>query len=252
MKVDITVPVKWTELTQANLEFLTKLILNEVSEVELMTRCFLKFADMKLLKKDPVNVDGDLCYIYKKKGYQNFMLDVDRATDCIERMRFLVKDVTLFRLPEKLKNYVPVDFRLYSVSLEEYLLLDQFYAAYSKAGDPEWLDKMMAIAYRKKGEAWNNEKLKLRAQRFRRMPVFRKYIIYLWFTGLKTWFMSKYWFVYNQPEGNSNIPPDEEVMGLLSVLNGGNITLNKQILATSVHEVMFEINLKIEKSTTHV
>lgn len=252
MKVDITVPVKWTELTQLQLEFLTRLILKGVSETELMTRCFLKFADMKLVKKDPVKVDGELCYLYKKKGYKNFLLDVDRATDCIERMRFLVKDVTLFRLPEKLKNCVPVDFRLYSVSLEEYLLLDQFYAAYSKTTDPEWLDKMMAIAYRKKGETWNNEKLKLWAWRFRRMPVFRKYIIYLWFTGLKTWFMSKYWFVYNQPEGNANIPPDEEVMGLLSVLNNGNITLNKQILTTSVHEVMFEINHIIEKSVSNV
>jgi hypothetical protein len=247
--IQLSVPTKWQELTAKQVEFFALMLTRGHSEIEVMTRCFLKFAGLKLIKKDPVPDGSDLFYLFKKPGYRRFFLDVDRATGAIERMRFLVNEVSLFRLPERIKKYVPVDFRLYGVSLEEYILLDQYYIEYTKSKDVVWLDRMMAIVYRLYKETWNIDKHEKWTNRFKRIPLARKYVIYLWYTGLKAWFMHKYWFIYNQPEVHDDTPADEIIMGLISALNEGNVTLNDKVKATPIHEVLYELNKKIERAT---
>ncbi|KAF0200635.1 MAG: hypothetical protein FD170_3384 [Bacteroidetes bacterium] len=250
--VSITIPQGWEKLSTENLEYLSKLIISEASETEIMIRCFLKFAGMKIIKKDPVVVGSDLCYLFRKKGYKNFLFDIERAAFAAEKMRFLVNPPTLFRLPERVKNYVPIDWRLFSVSLEEYLLLDQYYNEFLKTRKASDLDVMMAIVYKPKGEKFDVSILAKLANRFKKVPLYRKYIVYLWFTAVKAWFINKYWFAFNRSSGGGESTPDEMVLGILSALNGGNVTLNKEILATSVHEVLYEINQLIERTENNV
>lgn len=252
-RIEITVPETWQKLTGDQLEYVSKLLLQGVSETELLTRCFLRFAGMKLLKKDPVNEGENLSYLFQKKGYKRFWLDVERFGIGTERMKFLAGEPSLFRLPVLMKKYRPVDWRLYSVSLEEYLLIDRYYKEYINTRNMVHLDTVLAIIYRLPGEKWDSGKLERWKRRFRRMPAHKKHIAYMWFTGLKVWFINKYWYAYNSSSGGyENTPADEEVLSLVSALNDGNVTLNKQILETGVHEVLYEINQKIERASNHV
>lgn len=247
--IELTVPVKWMDLSSKQLEFLAKLLIKGADETEVMTRCFIEFSGLKLIKKIPVEIDHELNYIFKKKGYQRFLLDVDRATGMIQKMDYLINKAELFRLPERIKKYVPVNYSMYGVSLEQYILLDQHYARFIETKDPDLLTRMLAIVYHNPDEKWGDKKLDEMSRRFKRVPLFRKYIIFLWFTGVKAWFVEKYWFVFNSSESSSSDQPaDEIIMGLVSALNEGNITLNESILQTDVHQVMFELNRKIERS----
>lgn len=248
MTINLTVPVKWSELTIKQLEYFSKMILKELSETELMTLCFLKFSGLKLIKKAIPDKTGYL-YIFKKKGFPRFTMDADQATSCIFKMDFLVKDVSLFQLPAKIKRYQVYDYRMFDVNLEQYLLLDSYYQAFLSSKEVNYLNKMLAVMYHKPGEKWDNEKLPEWEKRFKRVPVFRKYLIFLWFSGLKKWFMEKYWFVFNSGDDTGAAPaPDEIVLQLISALNEGDITHNKEILATNIHEAFFELNRKIEQS----
>ncbi len=247
MTIKLKVPSRWSELTQKDLEYFTRLLLKNTPESDLMTLCFLKFAGLKLIKKTIPDSEG-LLFIFKKKGLPRFTMNSDQTSGCVNKLTYLIQDVTLFPLPGQIKQYIPYDYRLFDVNLEQYLLLDSAYQGYLQTNDITALNRMMAVMYHLPEEQWNVEQLKNREKRFKRIPLFRKYIICLWFSGLKKWIIDKYYYVFNTSESSMQSHPDEIVMQLLSALNEGNITLNKSILATGVHEALFELNRKIEQS----
>lgn len=76
MTVELKVPARWSELTQNDLEYFTRILLKNVAETELMTLCFLKFTGLKLIKKTIPDEQG-LLYIFKKKGSPRFTMDAD-------------------------------------------------------------------------------------------------------------------------------------------------------------------------------
>jgi len=246
MTINLTVPVKWSELSIKQVEYFSKMLLKELSETELMTLCFLKFSGLKLIKKAIKERTG-YQYIFKKKGQSRFLMDADQATSCISKMEFMVKEVSLFRLSEKIKKYVSYDFRMYDVCLEQYLLLESFYQAFLSTNDTAYLNKMLAIMYHLKEEKWNVDLLPVWERRFKRVPLFRKYVIFLWYSGVKKWIIDKYYYVFSGSD-DSKSNPDEIILNLISALNDGDITHNKEILATNIHEALFELNRKIEQS----
>jgi hypothetical protein len=247
MTIDIKVPVKWNDLTIKHIEYFSKMMLKKLTDTEIMTLCFLKFSGLKLIKKAILDKEG-YQYIFKKKGFPRFIMDADQATTCIYKMDYLVQDVSLFELPARIKKYDAYDYRLYDVSLEQYLLLDSYFQAFIFNNDISYLNRMLAVMYHMPGEKWNVDLIAQWEKRFKRVPLFRKYIIFLWFSGLKKWIQEKYFYVFNSGDDTGSPSPDEIVLQLLSALNDGDITHNKEILATNVHEALFELNRKIEQS----
>jgi len=244
--INLTVPVKWSELSIKQVEYFSKMLLKRMTEIELMTLCFLKFSGLKLIKK-AIKDEAGYLYIFKKKGYPRFTMDADQATSCISKMEFLVKEVLLFQLPAKIKKYNSYDYRMFDVCLEQYLLLESFYQAFLSTDDETYLNKMIAIMYHLKEEKWDVDLLPTWEKRFKRIPVFRKYVIFLWYSGVKKWIIEKYYYVFSSGD-DSKSNPDEIILNLISALNDGDITHNKEILATNVHEALFELNRKIEQS----
>jgi hypothetical protein len=247
--INITLPQKWDQLSEQQLEFVSKLLLREVPEVELITRCFFHFSGIKILSKDPVMLDGELCYEFKKSGSGRFPLDIDLTTSIIQRMEWITHEITLFANPARIKRYTGCHFKLYGVTLEEWLIVDQMYIGFAKTKDVKFLDNMLAILYTKPGEKWDTAvSLSDRAKRFKRVPLFRKYLIFLWYTSVKLWLRTKYTYLFSDAGGKTVQSANDYVMGLLSSLNEGDVTHNPQIKATECHEVFYELNRKIEKS----
>lgn len=250
MKIELTVPKGWSELTHSNLEYFSRLLLAGVNEVELLTRCFIQFSGLKLLHKDPTLIDDQLYYLFKYQKGSRFLLDVDRFAAMVSKIDYLVKEVHFFQNPERIGRYSGCNSMLYGVSLGEYLVADSYYSDYSLTHNEQSLDNMLAIFYRDRSESWDEgHNLEKWTRRFKRIPLHRKYIVYLWYTGVKAWLIDKYPYIFSG-EANSQLstPADEVVMGMLSSLNDGDITHNPQIKATEVHEVLFELNKRIETS----
>ena len=250
MKIDLHIPICWNDLKESQLEYLSRLIQSGITDKEILTRCFIRFADLKLIKRNPVIVENESCFIFKKKNGPRFPLDVDRFTSMALQLEYLISGVDLFRNPEQIGNYHGCDFRLYGISLEEYLMADTLYNDFTKTADVNALNMLLAIFYRKKVDQWNEGiNLERWAKRFRFVPLHRKYIIYLWYTGVKGWIIKKYPCIFSgDTPSDLDSPADEIIMGMLSSLNNEDVTKNRIIKATEVNEVLYELNKRIETS----
>lgn len=249
----ITLPEKWDQLTEPQLQYISRLMFNELPEAELLTRCFLNFTGVKLLHQDPVDIDGEQCYMFTKKGLGKFNLSVDMVATITAHISWITKEITLFKNPSRIGRYEGCHYKLYGLTLEEWLIVDQMYIGYARTKEMQFMDNMLAILYRLPGETWNEAaKIEARAKRFRKVKPEIKYLVMLWYTSCKLWLKSKYIYLFAAPDGNSIglQSANDYVMGLLSSLNEGDVTHNPQIKATECHEVFYELNRKIEKSQT--
>lgn len=249
----ITLPESWDQLTEAQLAYVSRLLLNEMPVAELLTRCFLNFTGIKLLDHDPVDIDGELCYLFKKSGYGKFNLDVDMVATITGRLAWITSEITLFKNPARIGKYNGCHFKLYGLTLEQWLIVDQMYIGYARTKDMQFINNMMAILYHPDGERWNEaSRIEILAKRFNHTKPEIKYLVFLWYTSCKLWLKIKYPFLFAASDGNTAAyqSANDYVMGLLTALNEGDITHNPQIKATECHEVFYELNRKIEKSQT--
>lgn len=201
-QLNITLPESWAQLSEHQIAFVSKLLYMEVPELELITRCFLEFSGITILSKDPELVvtndapEGELCYWFKKSGTGKFCLDVDLSSTLIHSLDFLVNEITLFKNPAKLGQYTGCNFKLYGLSLEEWIIIDQMYIGYAKTKNIKFLDNMLAVSYTLPGEKWDESAdLNKRASRFTAIPEHSRYIIFLWYTSCKLWLKVKYPFL---------------------------------------------------------
>lgn len=247
----IVLPEAWDQLTEPQLNYVSRLLLNDMPEVELLIRCFLNFTGIKLLHQDPQLINGEMCYLFKKSGTGKFNLDVDIVTTITNRLSWITSEITLFKNPAHIRNYNGCHYKLYALTLEEWLIADQMYVGFAKTKDFKFIDNMLAVLYKKEGETWNSSaKLSSRAKRFTRIKPEVKYSIILWYTSAKIWLKAKYPYLFAEGDSTAQQSANDYVMGLLTALNEGDVTHNPQIKATECHEVFYELNRKIEKAKT--
>jgi hypothetical protein len=250
--IKLNVPISYAACTPEQLKYLSKLMLSKLTAAEIKLMCFLRFSGLKLLKKKPVVDDsGQICYLFKHKKHGVFLLDIDRLTNMHSRLNWIDQDVTTFHLPSQIRRYKACNSLLYGMPLDAWLMLDLIYSRYAQTRQPALLSKMMAIIYTRPGESFNDgQYLAKRARRFRFVPAWKKHLVFLWYTGVKLWLMHKYYYVFAGADGNADTPVDEMIMGLIAALNEGNVANNHIIKTTDVHEVLFELNRKIENAKT--
>lgn len=251
--IKLSVPTSYAACTPAQLKCLSKLMLSKLPASDIKVKCFLRFSDLKLLKKKPVIDDnGLLCYVYRHKAHGTVLFDVDRFADMVSRVDWIDQAVTLFNLPPTIKKLKACNSRIYGLQLDAWLMLDLLYSRYTQTRQNELLNQIMSIIYTRPGESFDDGRhLAKRARRFRFVPAWQKHLVFLWYTGVKLWLMQKYYYVFAGADGSADTPVDEMIMGLISALNEGNVANNHIIKTTDVHEVLFELNRKIENTKTH-
>ena len=253
-EIHLTAPAGWTDITPEQLLFVSGLFGEQLSEAEFLIRCLVNFTGIEPVKHGITTGDGELLYEFLDPDGELFSLSAEEMKSLTDELRWLTGSVGLCRLPEKLGGLSPVDSRLFGVTLEEYLLADQHYANYSATKRVDDLNHLIAVFYRKPGEGWDEGKYKRYVNILRSVPNHAKSAVYIWFTGLKKWIIDKYPYMFGDGTGGetSAASPDEHILRLFASLNNGDVTKNKEILRTHVHEVFYELNQKIENQQDHV
>jgi hypothetical protein len=245
--IQLKVPTSFGQCSARQLEILSRLLLSGLPETDIKVNCFLKFAGLRLVKSNPELVDGQLCYQFRHKLYGKFILDTDRFADIISRLSWIDQPVTLFDLPEKIGSARACNSRLYGMQLDAWLMLDLLYGRFAETKDPALLDEMLAVVYTRPDELFEEGKhIARNARRFKGVATWKKHLVFLWYTAVKLWLMQKYYYVFDGSNSGANTPVDEMIMGLISALNEGNVANNQVIKTTDVHEVLFELNRKME------
>jgi len=245
MRIDLKVPTSFAGLRPDQLQYFCKVILQHPDPAELKLLCLMNYTGLKVLKakKEDDPEDG---FRFKYQG-KSFYMSSDMVTDILSRLDFLTQPPGLFNPPEAIKNYRACDSRLFGVRLDEWLFADLMYSDFSKTQDDASLNKMLAVFYRRKTDDWAEGKhIEQWAKRFKRVPMPVKYSVYLWYTGVKSWLITKYYYVFQGGSGADDVSADEMIMGILSNLNEGKVADNGIIKASEMHEALYELNRKIE------
>lgn len=263
-RIDIEkLPANWHELTLPQIYAVSKLFINNSGAKDFTVRCLMAFTGWKLLRKKevtefvPETSEGTQIpegpYIFKTwfwfraPGEGKFLVDAEIYSDLVKSLEWLVTEIKLIHILPQLGQLDPVDVRLYEVTLDEYLFLDAAFSAYVQTKRIKYLNRMLAIVYRKKNETWNSSILDKKTRWFWLIPFYKKYVIFLWYVGLKSFLKDQYPFVW-QNSGSGEMSHAQMILNLLSSLNNGDVTKNKELFKTHVHEAFYELNLKAEQA----
>ncbi|OFX56281.1 MAG: hypothetical protein A2066_12825 [Bacteroidetes bacterium GWB2_41_8] len=247
--INLTSPQNWQELTPKQLLFISDLYLNKYEESEFLTRALIGLAGLIPVPHKIEAAEMELLFSFRTSEENPFQLTTAEMHEMSTRLKWLLESPGLCT-PPSLGKYIPVNNRLFGVPLEQYLLADAHYIRFAKTKDRSILDKFAAALYRnKENELWNDQAWKNRIPKFSKRSMAELNAVFIWFTGVKAFIMAKYPYVFPNSTGSGGeSAPDEQILQLLANLNGGDVTRNRLIMETHVHEVLFELNLKIENS----
>ena len=247
--VELHSPQSWAELTPAQLLLVSELYLQQYSETEFLTRALIALTG---LIPEPHTVEVaelELVFSFRTPTENPFQITAAQMHHMASQLKWLL-DAPGLCTPPPLGKYIPVNNRLFGVPLEQYLLADSHYIRFAKTAERDLLDKFAAALYRSnENELWSEKAWKNRVPEFSKLSMAQLNAVFIWFTGVKSYIMAKYPAVFPPAtEGGPEPAPDEQILQLLASLNGGDVTRNRLIMDTHVHEVLFELNLKIEHS----
>lgn len=247
--INLTSPQEWHELTPEQLLIVSDLYLHKYEEPEFLTRALVLLTGLTPVAHMVKVDEARLMFAYKNTEEKPFFLSVDEVQEMANRLKWLLESPGICT-PPKLGKYIPVNNRLFDVQLEQYLLADAHYIRYAKTKDLNILEKFAASLYRRnEEEQWSNQQWRKRIPQFSKMSMVELNAVFIWFTGVKAFIMNKYPYVFPPSNGSvSEVSPDEHILRLLANLNGGDVTRNRLIMESHVHEVLYELNLKIEQS----
>lgn len=251
--IKLTSPQGWHELTPEQLLLVSDLYLQKYEESEFLTRALIGLTGLIPVPHQIEAAELELLFSFRTPGENPFQLTAAEMHEMASRLKWLLESPGVCTPPD-LGKYIPVNNRLFGVPLEQYLLADAHYIRFAKTQDRSILDKFAASLYRRnENEQWSDQSWKKRIPHFTLMSMAELNAVFIWFTGVKAFIMAKYPYVFSASAstGSADVAPDEQILQLLANLNGGDVTRNRLIMETHVHEVLFELNLKIENSQNH-
>jgi hypothetical protein len=233
MKIDLTLPSGWHQVAGRNLTGLAKLFLHHREKPDFLIRSFFLFSGWKPLRRPEFILDGKKQFWFKKEK-QKFYIDADVFISIVKNLEWITEGISLPAGLPVVSGFKNVNYKLYNVPLETFLEAENFYNAYVQTGKFSFINKLFYLFYtRKKLLAWPSKA--------------EKYAVFIWFTGIKGFLASKYPYIFSNSSGATGaVSPEETILNLLSSLNQGDVTANKEIFKTHVHECFHELNLKIE------
>ncbi|NQU54156.1 MAG: hypothetical protein HQ522_16635 [Bacteroidetes bacterium] len=236
MRINLKLPKGWHEVDGINLVKLAKLFLKYQEKPDFLTRCFFLFSGWKILKHRELQENGKRYYWFKLHKGKPFFVDVDVFHSLVKELEWILENIKLPAGNPSIKYYKACNYKLYNVTLEEFLEADNFYNAFVTTGEAKFLNQLFGVFYKKKVDIvlyWVSK--------------YEKYAVFLWFSGVKNSLVNKYPYLFSGSSGSTTTSsPEESILNLLSSLNNGDVTNNEKLFKTHVHECFHELNMKIE------
>lgn len=242
MRVDIHIPESWKELNDSQMLFVSKLHLEALPKVEFLSLCLMHFTNLKLIKKPQQNGH----FLFKKCG-EKFTIDADMWYTLCDKLNWMVDEVGEIKNPTKIGRTFGCNQRLYGVTLEQMLLADNYYSACNQGDNVNMLSMFTAVFYKRKWQRFKSEKLKQRSKYFKSYKAQMR-VVLMWYTGVRVSLRERFPYLYKSTEEGVSQSPEQIVLSILSALNGGDITKNKELYKSPCIEALQELNNLAERA----
>lgn len=234
MRIDVTLPAGWHEVTGKQLVQLAGLFLKHREKPGFLVRCFFLFSGWKVLKR-PGFSDNDVQYYWFKCKRRKFAVEVSIFHALVKKLEWVISGFQLPASMPPVRGFKPCNVKLYNVPLGDYLAADNLYSAFVATGNRQHLTRLFNLFYKR--ERW-----------FSVPSETEKYAGFLWFSGARHYLVNRYPYLFPGAGSADDVSPEETVLSLLFALNNDDVTLNEKILKTHVHECFHSLNKKIEYS----
>lgn len=251
--INITVPKGYSEMSEKQIRYVASLIISKQTPASIQLRCFLRFAGIRPIAK---GLDSWLLFAKRNQGKKFFTMDISEINWCAKKMEFLTKQHIGIKPPARigfLNPFTPCDAQLRDTTFIQYLEAENFYQAFIHTKDEKYLYQLIATLYSRKNEkAYDNNQTDRKAKQLKRIVSdVEKSIVLMWFVGIKESFAIKFPFLFAGAGEKSTTgkPPNMHkiMQSQIRTLTEGNITLEKQVLASSTWSALGELDAKAKE-----
>lgn len=248
IKLSITLPTKWSELTAEQVSRVAIYLNSRENNLEKLIALASDLAGLHI-RGTVIDENGEIAYKFYRRGTGNMLLDSDQIALLTKTLAWISGEISLMQAP-LLDGCQTPDYRLYGITLEQFLTAESAYSHFVTTESAEALRVCAAALYPR--AEYSSDTVAREAQRLARFDS-KLYGVFLWFTSAKKFLAEKYPYLYGQSEYDGESPKGADMLlSMLSSLNNGDPTKNDTLKATELHEALHELNLKIKNSKRDV
>jgi hypothetical protein len=222
--IRLYIPKSTAEITAPQLRFISGLFLQGYPETEFFTKAFLFLSGLKLYRKQENEA------VFKHKSVKEpFVLSDFVLTEFVNKCRFLVEPGEFN--PIKWINLRRArHYRLYNATLEEYLMAENYWFAYTETKKGEHLVNLTSVLYRAPWQKWDPEKIQSRARSFTGTSPETLNSVFMWYSGFRWYVTQRCKTLFSGKPSLRAFNVREYINGMVHQLNNGDITLNEKLL----------------------
>lgn len=235
---EINLPESWGDLTPENVLFVAKQKYTSPTNEHFMTQCLLHFMGLRPQRGIEVSEKCAALRFNFSNGKEVVKIDAITMMSMFERIEWMNETFGLMQCPT-FKHYISPDYRLYQITLEQFMNIDKIYSDFMVNYDYSLLNPFFNLLYKR------TKKAKKSPSEIDKMAVI------FWFSGVKIWLKEKYEYVFSngyQEDEYEETPVEEYMLGMIASLNEGRAADNDLIKKGQLHEMLYELNRKIEFS----
>ena len=236
MKIELTAPRNFGEMTEKELRYLIDLLVAGQTEKQIHVKCFIRFTGIKTI----MNI-GDTYYFVKPKMKGFFKLTSEEVSNFATSFKYLTSKYEGLTPFARIGLYHPADKLLRNITFAKYIEAENHYQAYIFKKEDKYLVKLLTVLY------FSNEK-----SMQRNATAADRTMCLLWFIGIKEYFARKFKYLFGKVQGNEEeedgdpVPPNmyEIITNQVRMLTEGDITKNKQVLSSPTWDALTELDNK--------
>ena len=224
----VSVPTAWHELTEPQLLYILRLLVEGVPPDSVEVYAFLRFAGLGV-----VRAEGD-CLIVRKGG-RLFPLSRRDVVLGAMALDFIHEPPPVPQRPARWRGVAAVDAELHGVPFGEYLQIENYMQRYLQQPEDGLLYAMARLLY---------PGLTREAQ-----PKVFRYLIIHWLMGLKMLFARLYPDLFRPAPAEDGLPDLREMMlAQIRALTAGDVTKEHGVLNVDTWTALAELNAKAREA----
>lgn len=241
-EIKLTVPRRYAEMNQKQTQYVCLLLIRNESEEAIWTKCFIRFAGIKAIK-----ADENSYYFKQKNTKQIFSLTLEEVNFFSKKLQFTTRNYAGIKPPSTLQGCRSCDPLLRDINFGRYLEIENFYQAYLFTKEDQYIDRLMAALYTKKGKSKPN---------FEHCTPIEKLWTIMWMVGVKNYFCKKFSSLFERAaptqHDEETKPPDMYaiIQNQIRALTDGDITKREMVMKANTWDALEELNQKVKESKT--
>lgn len=238
-KLNLKVPHSYSELKPEQLEYIAGLFLDPGNKVQMLLRAFIYLSGLKVIKKKSEKDKKTTWYWVQKDKQEPTMVSGSDLVTAANHVKWILDLDNIILLP-RIGSYKAVDHRMYNGTLDQYLMIENYFEAYQVKKDELFLDCLMAVIYQAPWQKYQSAKIRSRSAAFSKMPAAKKQTVILWILSFRKYLKEAYPYLYSSGGSSGNMR--DNIQMILRGLNKGDITKNSILLDKPVHDALAELN----------